>query len=172
MGRPVNIAIIAALVCCVGASAAIGQCRLCKTPTTSRIDSADADKVALEVETSLNFDKLIVDGSGSGSATIRPDGSTQNVGAVTDVSPRAMVGTVVLHGQPGRTIRIELPSRIVLHSLSGGQISFDDVVSDLPSLPRLDSTGKLTFRFGGRLRVTGDAEGQYRGDLPITAEYL
>ena len=49
---------------------------------------------------------------------------------------------------------------------------FDDVVSDLPPLPRLDSAGNLTFRFGGRLRVTGDAEGEYRGDLPITAEYL
>jgi hypothetical protein len=65
-----------------------------------------------------------------------------------------------------------VPQRIVLHSLNGGEVSFDDVVSDLPSLPRLDSAGNLTFRFGGRLTVSGDAEGEYRGDLPITAEYL
>ena len=45
------------------------------------------------------------------------------------------------------------------------------MVSDLPSLPRLDSAGNLSFRFGGRLRITGDADGQYRGDLPITVEY-
>src|SRR4051812_27158107 len=172
MGRPVLLAIVTALVCVAGVSRAPAQCRLCSSPTTGRTDSAGSDKIALDVETSLNFDKLVVDGSGSGSATIRPDGSTQNLGAVADISARAMVGTVVLHGQPGRTIRVELPSRIVLHSLSGGEISFDDVVSDLPSLPRLDSAGTLTFRFGGRLRVTGDAEGQYRGDLPITAEYL
>ena len=38
-------------------------------------------------------------------------------------------------------------------------------------MPRLDSAGNLTFRFGGRLHVSGDAEGDYRGDLPITAEY-
>ena len=60
----------------------------------------------------------------------------------------------------------------MLHSLSGGEVSFDDVISDLPSLPRLDSTGNLTFRIGGRLTVSGDADGDYRGDLPINADYL
>ena len=171
MGRPVILAIAAALAC-AGGSTAPAQCRLCATPTTTRDDSQINDRIALDVQTSLNFDQLVVDGQGTGSATIRPDGSTQNAGAVTDVSPRAMVGTVLLHGQPGRTIRVELPSRIVLHSVSGGEISFDDVVSDLPSIPRLDDSGSLTFRFGGRLHVSGDSEGQYRGDLPITAEYL
>jgi hypothetical protein len=172
MGRPMILAIVTALACAAGGSRAPAQCRLCSSPTTSREDATGTDKIALDVQTSLNFDQLVVDGTGAGSATIRPDGSTQNLGAVADISPRAMVGTVVLHGQPGRTIRVDLPSRIVLHSLSGGEISFDDVVSDLPSLPRLNSAGTLIFRFGGRLRVTGDAEGQYRGDLPITAEYL
>jgi hypothetical protein len=83
-----------------------------------------------------------------------------------------MVGSAVVHGQPGRAVRIELPRRILLHSISGSQISFDDVTSDLPSVPRLDSSGTLSFRFGGRLTVTGDADGEYRGDLPITVEYL
>jgi hypothetical protein len=172
MGRPAILAIVTALACAVGASGAPAQCRLCSTPKTSHDESSAGGKVALEVQTSLNFDQLIVDGGGTGSATIRPDGSTQNLGAVAGISARAMVGTVVLHGEPGRTIRVELPSRIVLHSLSGGEVSFDDVVSDLPSMPRLDPAGNLTFRFGGRLSVSGDAEGQYRGDLPITAEYL
>jgi len=172
MIRPAILAIVTALACAAGASSAPAQCRLCSSPTTAVEDPKGKDEVGLEVETSLNFGQLVVDGSGVGSATIRPDGSTQNLGAVADISQRAMVGTVVVHGQAGRTIRIDLPSRIVLHSLSGGEISFDDVVSDLPSMPRLDSAGALTFRFGGRLHVTGDAEGQYRGDLPITAEYL
>jgi hypothetical protein len=83
-----------------------------------------------------------------------------------------MVGSAVVRGQPGRAIRVELPRRIQLFSMSGGEISFDDVASDLPSVPRLDATGTLTFRFGGRLTVTGDADGEYRGDLPITVEYL
>jgi hypothetical protein len=29
----------------------------------------------------------------------------------------------------------------------------------------------LSFRFGGRVRITGNADGDYRGDLPITVEY-
>lgn len=172
MGRPFVFALLTVFTCTAGASQAVAQCRLCSAPTTSRQDEGVGDKVALDVETSLNFDQLVVDGSGGGSAVIRPDGSVQKLGAVSGVSARAMVGTVVLHGQAGRTIRVDLPSRIVLHSLSGGEISFDDVMSDLPSVPRLDSAGTLTFRFGGRLHVSGDTEGQYRGDLPITAEYL
>ena len=47
----------------------------------------------------------------------------------------------------------------------------DEVLSDLPALPRLDAAGNLSFRFGGRARISGDADGDYRGDLPITVEY-
>jgi len=39
-------------------------------------------------------------------------------------------------------------------------------------MPKLDAAGNLTFRFGGRITITGSAEGQFRGDLPITVEYL
>jgi len=83
-----------------------------------------------------------------------------------------MVGTVVVRGQSGRAVRVDLPTRIELFALGGGRVTLDQVETDLPSMPRLDSAGNLTFRFGGRLRVTGDAEGDYRGDLPITVEYL
>jgi len=151
---------------------AAAQCRLCDAPTTIRSEQSVKGEIRLEVETSLNFDRLILVGQGEGSAVLRPDGSMSSGGTVTDISPRAMVGTVTVRGEPGRGLRIDLPRRIVLHSLSGGEVTFDDVSSDLPSLPRLDSAGSLTFRFGGRLRVSGDAEGDYRGDLPITAEYL
>jgi hypothetical protein len=115
---------------------------------------------------------LILLGAGEGTAVLRPDGSSSSTGTILDVSPRAIAGTVTVHGEPGRSIRVDLPQRIVLHSLSGGEVTFDNVVSDLPSLPKLDSAGNLTFRFGGRLRISGDADGDYRGDLPITAEYL
>jgi hypothetical protein len=171
-----GIALIAAAIAGVAAMAAsrpaAAQCRLCDAPQTNRAEEADKGEVRIEVETNLNFDRLILFGSGEGSAQLRPDGSASTTGSVTDLSPRAMVGTVVLHGEPGRGIRIDLPRRIVLHSLSGGEVSFDDVVSDLPSMPRLDSMGNLTFRIGGRLTVSGDADGDYRGDLPITADYL
>ena len=175
MSRGILTITVAAIVAVAAAAAphpAAAQCRLCGDPQTTRAEGPDKGEVRLEVETSLDFDRLILSGTGGGAAVLRPDGSASTTGSVTDVSPRAMVGTVVLHGEPGRTIRIDVPRRIVLHSLSGGEVSFDDVVSDLPSVPRLDSAGNLTFRFGGRLTVSGDAEGDYRGDLPITAEYL
>lgn len=65
-----------------------------------------------------------------------------------------------------------MPPRVELYSLAGGRITLDQVTTDLPPLPRLDSAGNLSFRFGGRLLVTGNADGQFRGDLPITVEYL
>jgi hypothetical protein len=83
-----------------------------------------------------------------------------------------MVGTVLVHGDANRALRVELPRRIELYSLSGGRITLDDVTTDLKGTPRLDAAGNLSFRFGGRLIVTGDTDGQYRGDLPITVEYL
>lgn len=161
----------------IGVAAALptparAQCRLCDQPSTQMpADSADGD-VQLSVETGLDFDRLIFSGSGMGAATLRPDGANAAEGVVTALGPRATVGTVLVHGAPGRALRVELPHRIELYSLSGGRITLDQVVTDLPVAPRLDSAGNLSFRFGGRLVVTGEADGQFRGDLPITVEYL
>ena len=168
-----TLALLVALsaVAAVGSSAARAQCRLCSKPTTALSQEANGDGLQLEVETSLDFGRLILAGAGTGAAVIRPDGSNAAEGSLTGVSPRAMVGTAVVHGTPGRAVRVELPRRIDLYSIAGGRITVDDVVSDLSSLPRLDSAGNLTFRFGGRVTVTGDSEGQYRGDMPITVEY-
>lgn len=173
MGGPnlLALALAAVAAAAAGASPAGGQCRLCDTPTTVRDAAGEGAEVSLEIETSLNFDRLILSGEGEGAAIIRPDGSRAVEGSVAEVSPRAMVGTAVVRGEPNRVIRVELPRRIALYSLAGGQIIFDDVASDLPALPRLDSAGNLTFRFGGRVRVSGDSDGEYRGELPITVEY-
>jgi hypothetical protein len=113
----------------------------------------------------------VLAGQGHGAAVIRPDGSTAAEGALSGVSARAMVGSATVRGAPDRIVRVELPRRIDLYSVSGARITLDDVVSDLPSLPRLDSAGNLSFRFGGRVQISGDADGDYRGDLPITVEY-
>jgi hypothetical protein len=173
MGGPKLFALWCAAIAAVAASAspANAQCRLCDKPTTTPEQADGAQPIQLEIETSLNFDRLILYGQGDGAAVIRPDGSNASEGSVTAISPRAMVGTAVVHGQPGRAVRVELPMRIELFSVSGGRITFDNIVSDLPSLPRLDSAGSLAFRFGGRVKITGDADGDYRGDLPITVEY-
>ena len=152
--------------------AARAQCRLCSTPTTSPTLEDGKAGVALEVEAGLDFDKLIVLGPNGGSAVLRPDGSRQTSGSLEAVGGRAMVGEAHIRGEPGRPVRVDLPRRIELFSIGGSRIVIDEIETDLPSLPRLDSAGVLTFRFGGRLQVDGEAEGDFRGDLPITAEYL
>lgn len=148
------------------------QCRLCDTPVTTRDDPAGTGPISLEIETSLDFDRLVLLGAGEGTATLLPNGQRSVSGMVGDLSGRAMVGSALVHGEAGRAVRIDLPARIELYSLSGARITIEDIVSDLPSGARLDAAGALSFRFGGRLHISGDAEGEYRGDVPITVEYL
>jgi hypothetical protein len=169
--KPFALWFAALAAAAVGVAPASGQCRLCDKPTTALTQSSSDQGIDLRIETSLDFGRLMLSGAGQGAAVIRPDGSNAAEGALASLSPRAMVGSASVHGEPGRAVRVELPHRIDLYSVDGGRITFEDVASDLPSLPRLDSAGNLSFRFGGRLTITGDAEGQYRGDLPITVEY-
>lgn len=165
------VALVAALTP-VAVRPASAQCRLCTSPVTVREDPAASDAVRLQVETTLDFDRLILLTASDGTATLNPDGSRSTSGAVGSFGARAMVGSVAIQGVPGRTVRIDLPQRIELYSLAGGSVAIDNIVSDLPAMPRLDSAGRMTFRFGGRLRVSGDSEGDYSGDVPITVEYL
>lgn len=169
--KSLALVLTAAAAWLVGWQPAGAQCRLCSTPTTVAGAEDNGQSIRLEVETRIDFDRVLVNGTGEAIATLRPDGSAiANLGVV--VSPRASVGTIRVRGEPGRPVRVELPSRISLRSLEGGEILFEDVTSDLPALPRLDSTGSLSFRLGGKLRVRGDADGEFRGDLPVTVEYL
>jgi hypothetical protein len=170
--KPLALSLAAFAAAAAGSWPASGQCRLCNVPTTARPDDTNSAQVSLEIQTNLDFDRLILSTAAAGGVLVRPDGSASVQGAVAGVSPRVMVGSAVVRGEPGRAVRIELPPRIVLYSVGGGQITLDAVMSDLPAFPRLDASGRLTFRFGGHLQVRGDSDGAYHGDLPITVEYL
>lgn len=165
--------LLAALAVVVGASSpAAAQCRLCSSPTTAPAAGGQADEdVTIEIDTALNFDRLILAGAGPGAAELRPDGSGSATGSVTAVGPRAIVATVIVRGQPNRAVRIDVPRRIDLFTLGGSRITFDQVVTDAAEAPRLDGAGNLKFHIGGRLRFMGDEDGDYRGDLPVTVEY-
>lgn len=172
-----RFAILSPLALLAGAfampGAAPAQCRLCDTPTTSPDQSTAEAPIRLEVQARLDFDQLILlDSSGSGVARLAPDGSTSTSGALGAMSGRAMVGSVMVRGEPGRLVRIGFPDSILLYGLSGGTIRLTALSSDLPIAARLDSQGLLSFRFGGELGVTGNVEGEYRGDIPITVDYL
>lgn len=166
-----GLATVAALAV-AAATPARAQCRLCERPTTTATALETAGEVSLSIEASLDFDRVVLTGSDGGTATLLPNGERSASGGIAAISGRAMVGSVLVRGEAGRSVRVELPAQLQLYSLSGGRIAVDDIVSDLPDLPKLDSSGNLSFRFGGRLTVSGDSEGDYRGDVPITVEYL
>lgn len=152
---------------------AAAQCRLCESPTTGQSAESSEQRVQIEVQTRLDFDQLIlIDGGRPGTARLLPDGSSSTSGSVGSISGRAMVGSVFVRGEPNRPVRIDLPASIALHGLAGGSIRLESLVTDLPSQPRLDSQGLLQFRFGGELHVDGSAEGDFRGDVPVTVDYL
>jgi hypothetical protein len=163
---------LAAAILLSAVPSARAQCRLCSNPTTSPDEKKAEEQIALEIDAALDFDRLVVMGQGEGSATLRPDGTRLATGSVEAISGRAMVGEARVRGEPGRMVRVDMPSRIQMHSLNGATISIDQVITDLPGVPRLDSAGNLRFRFGGRLKLTGNVDGEFRGDLPITVEYL
>jgi hypothetical protein len=153
--------------------AASAQCRLCATPETQRAEDKAAVPIRLEIQTRLDFDQLVlVQAVGGGTARLNPDGTNMTSGSIGSMTGRAMVGTVVIHGEPGRQVRVELPRVINLFGTLGGRIMLDDVTSDLGSAPTLDSQGSLQFRFGGELKIDGEVDGDFRGDLPITVDYL
>jgi Domain of unknown function (DUF4402) len=154
------------------APSARAQCRLCVTSTTAPGPDSAEGKIDLQIEAALDFGRLVVRDAGDGSATLLPDGTRQVSGSVEAMGLRAMVGEASVRGEPGRSVRIDLPTRIELYSMEGGRITIDEVVVDIPAVPKLDSAGNLKFRFGGRIRLSGNSDGDFRGDLPITVEYL
>ncbi|HEV2043228.1 MAG TPA: DUF4402 domain-containing protein [Sphingomicrobium sp.] len=153
--------------------AAPAQCRLCDTPTTSPDQTTATMPIRLEVQARLDFDQvLLLDSTLSGTARIAPDGSSSTSGSIGTLSGRAMVGSVIVRGEPGRLVRIGFPDVISLYGLGGSSIRLRALISDLPAMARLDSHGMLRFRFGGEIEISGNAEGNFRGDVPITVDYL
>jgi hypothetical protein len=145
-------------------------CRLCDS--TASADEKPVEPVRLDVEASLDFDRLILAGKGEGSAILSPDGDRSVSGSITAIGARAMVGEVTVSGEPGRIVRVSLPDSIEMYGIAGGTIRLVSIRSDLPSMHRLDADWRLSFRFGGILRVSGDLDGEFRGDVPIDVDYF
>jgi len=169
----IAVALLAALGLAVPAVTqdVTAPCSLC-TPQSDDLADKTTNPVKLDVEVNLDFDRLILAGAGDGSAELGPDGARNVTGSITAISARAMVGEVVIRGEPGRFVRIELPRHIELQGFSGGMIRLESLRSDLPGMPRLDGNGRLRFRVGGVLHVNGDLSGTFRGDVPIEVDYL
>lgn len=169
--RTLLAAMALALAVSGGAGRAEAQCRLCSTPTTTP-EAELSTPVALQVDANLDFDRIVLMGSGDGTATLNPDGSRMTSGTILSIGGRAMVGSIRVRGEPGRPVRVTLPGRIALQGVTGSDIVIDNVTSDLPSAPRIGADGTLAFRIGGALHVSGEVDGNYRGDFSVDVDYL
>lgn len=153
------------------------QCRLCATSaephSVSRAASGKPEiPLQIEITTDLDFSRLALLGSSGGVVSIDPmSGDRQIRGGIANLGGMALHGEGRLTGEPGRSVRIYLPERIQLSAPNGSTAELERLETNLPELARLDQTGRLTFAFGGQLRVRGDASGQFRGRIAITADY-
>ena len=152
--------------------ARLAPCRLCSASPESSLNARPAVPLRLEVESRLDFDKVVVNGNGNALLALSPDGVARLSGAATAAGARAMPGSVLVRGEPGRAVRVELPPQVELRGAGAGSIRIDSLVTDLPPFPRIGDDGTLSFRFGGDLRLTGDSDGAYRGTIDINVDYL
>jgi hypothetical protein len=149
---------------------AMGQCRLCDTQPASS-EAAENVPLRIEIESALDFSRLTSDRSG-GSAQIDPQTGARSVsGGILALGGMPFRGIVRLTGAPRRAIRVDMPSRVMLSSATGGTAEVYDIVTDLPPAPMLGTDGTLGFSFGGKLSVKGQVSGAFHGQIQITADY-
>ncbi len=157
-------------------SSVAAQCQLCANSTVSKPDSEGAKKsekpLRIEIITNLDFSRLALLGRAGGEVSIDPlSGQRRMNGGITDLGGLSLHGEGRLEGEPGRLVRVVLPDRITLSAANGSTAELVKLDTNLPAQARLDRDGRLNFSFGGRLKVNGNAGGQYRGRIAITAEY-
>ncbi len=156
----------------VNAQDATAPCRLCDAGSTELLNARPAVPLRLQVETRLDFDKVVFEGKGIAMVAVSPSGISRLSGAAAAAGARAMPGTVLIRGEPGRAVRVDLPGAVQLFGAGSGSLRIESLTTDLPAFPRIGDDGTLSFRFGGDLRLSGDSEGAYYGTIDITADYL
>jgi Domain of unknown function (DUF4402) len=171
--RP-SFALALCLAALLTAPSVHAQCLLCdKTApgVTSNPSGSDDAPLRVEISAQLDFSRIATS-TGGGSVTIDPQTGTRRLsGNLLDLGGMALSGEAVISGTPGRGVRVFVPSAIDLEGDSGRSARVVDVATDLGPAPRLGADGRLRFRFGGRLQVASDDDGNYRGRIPISVEY-
>lgn len=128
-------------------------------------------ELRIDIRTQLNFSRATVSKRG-GKISVNPENGTRGVdGGVIDLGGMALAGTAVVEGQPGRSVRIDMPQTVRMSNARGGALIIRNLRTNLNAAPKLDNFGRLEFAFGGDLEIDGKAYGDYRGRIPITVEY-
>ncbi len=154
------------------APAAAQPCLLCE-PASPAVRGAPDAAVPLRIEITAGLDfSRVATGMAGGTVVLDPaSGSRHLSGGLIDLGGFALTGEAVVRGAPGRTVRIILPGEILLVSDTGRTARATGLVTDIGMIGRLGADGMLRFRFGARLAVGGDDDGNYRGRVPIGVEY-
>jgi hypothetical protein len=145
------------------------QCRLC-APGTTTTASEPARPLSIEVESALDLGRAAANGA-AGSISLDERSGARRVEGMTDLGGFAIKGRVRLTGAPFARVRVSMPSTVRLIAPDGAMAEAVDLRLDLPTDAALDGAGTLSFTFGGRLIVPGGVAGDFRGRIPITADY-
>lgn len=152
-----------------GTTAVAQTCQLCESvPAKAK---APLRPLTVSIDATLDFSTAVHTNRGAGSITIDArTGRRQLIGLISIGGP-ALVGTVTITGEPFARVVVNLPNSIMLSSNLGAVADVTQIRSDLPAHPMIAQDGRLVFTFGGRLTVRDEAAGDFRGRIPITADY-
>ena len=162
-----------ALAACLALAAApaAGEAPACKLCSDAARAEAEVP-LNIEISAGLEFSRLARTGRGDGTASLDPQSGAKRVDqGLVDLGGFALTGRGRVSGSPSRAVRIILPASVTLRTPQGETAELTDLTTDLPASPMLDAAGGLEFAFGGRLRVSGAAAGNFRGRIPIGVEY-
>jgi len=165
-----------ALTGCLGVaplSPAVGQsCMLC-APTKQSTAAATQQPIQIQIETGIDFSKIgLVRLGQGGTAVIDPTSGQRTLsGSLVDLGGLPIRGTVTIRGDRNGNLSVTFPSRVQLTNASGATCALANFTTTLKPNPKLDSTGVLSFTFGGTLQISGTATGTFRGSIPITVDY-
>ena len=101
----------------------VAPCRLCRADASKPLNARPLVPLRLQVETRLDFDKVVFEGSGSALFALSPDGAARLTGAAAAAGARAMPGSVLIRGEPGRAVRVDLPGKVTLYGEGSGSLS-------------------------------------------------
>lgn len=170
MARPALLAAALMLLLPAAPAAADGSCALCFGNDAT--EKPGDRPLILEVTSGIVFSRLALTGGGFASVAINPvTGEKRTTGAIMDLGGTAVQGRARISGMPHRTVRVTMPTRVVMASATGGTAELTDFTTDLPVHAVLDLGGNLEFSFGGSLKLNGATGGALRGRIPISVEY-
>lgn len=166
-------AILLVLVALAAPAPVAAQCALCGKSEQAAATGGRTGEIPLRIDVDTQLDMgRVAAGAGGGEVEIDPaTGARRLRGDVTDLGGFSLTGLVTVQGEPGAEIRVILPATVDLEGANGGVARVVGLTTDLGPSPRLGLDGRLQFRFGGRLQVSGVAGGDYRGRIPVTVEY-